>query len=338
VVLVNGAEGEPLSRKDRLLMESRPHLVLDGAALAAESVAAAEVVLYMGDAHRAARDAMQRALIQRPARERRRTRLVTAPSRYVAGEESAAVHCVNEGIALPTATPPRPFERGVGGRPTLVQNVETLAHVAMIARFGDTWFRSLGRGASGTVLLTVSGAVATPGVVEVAHGTTVGDAVTAAGGLTAGASAVLVGGHFGGWMDAAAAWSTPLDGAALRNAGSSLGCGVVAVLPSHRCGVIETARTLSYLAGESARQCGPCVFGLRAIAEAVSRIAAKTAGQDDLQRATRWAAQLGGRGACRHPDGAASLLQSSLRTFEAEFRQHQEHRTCTSAHSVGLAA
>jgi NADH:ubiquinone oxidoreductase subunit F (NADH-binding) len=149
---------------------------------------------------------------------------------------------------------------------------------------------------------------------------------------------VLVGGYFGGWMEAAAAWSTPLNASALRNAGSSLGCGVVAVLPTHRCGVIETARTLSYLAGESARQCGPCMFGLRAIAQAVSRIAAQTAAEDDLQRAIRWAEQLTGRGACRHPDGAASLLQSALRTFEAEFRQHQEHRTCTSARSVGRAA
>ncbi|HET9051167.1 MAG TPA: proton-conducting membrane transporter, partial [Candidatus Dormibacteraeota bacterium] len=150
VVLVNGAEGEPLSHKDRVLMQCRPHLVLDGAVLAAQTVGADDVVLYIGEDHAGARAAMERAIAER-GDERLRVRLVAAPARYVAGEETAAVHSVNEGVALPTSTPPRPFERGVAGRPTLVQNVETLAHVALIARFGDAWFRDGGRdGAVGT--------------------------------------------------------------------------------------------------------------------------------------------------------------------------------------------
>ncbi|HEX6492450.1 MAG TPA: proton-conducting membrane transporter, partial [Candidatus Dormibacteraeota bacterium] len=154
VVLVNGAEGEPLSRKDRVLMEARPHLVLDGATLAAAAVGANEVVLYVGSDHGAAAGALRRALAERPEAERRRTRVVAAPARYVAGEETAAVHFVNDGVALPVTAPPRPYERGVGGRPTLVQNVESLAHAAMIGRFGDAWFRGLGAGgASGTTLL-----------------------------------------------------------------------------------------------------------------------------------------------------------------------------------------
>ncbi len=164
-------------------MTARPHLVLDGAAIAAETLGADDVVVYIGAEHTAAREAMRRALAERPGPERARTRFVSAPPRYVAGEESAAVHCVNDGVALPTATPPRPFERGIADRPTLVQNVETLAHVAMIARFGAEWFHSIGAGAPGTVLLTLSGAVRAPGVVEMAHGSTVADAVDAAGGL-----------------------------------------------------------------------------------------------------------------------------------------------------------
>ena len=329
VVLVNGAEGEPLSRKDRVLMESRPHLVLDGAALAAGSVGADQVVLYVGSDLRTAGDALRRALAERPEAERRRTRIVEPPAQYVAGEETAAVHFVDGGPALPTSTPPRPYERGVGGRPTLVQNVESLAHAAMIARRGEAWFRDLGRGgAAGTVLLTVSGAVARPGVVEVAHGTPIGEAVAAAGGLTTTASAVLLGGYFGGWVAAGEAWGLPLDAAALRAGGHSIGCGVVAVLPEQRCGVVETARIMSHLSAESARQCGPCVFGLRAIAAAVDRIATGTAEPDDLERIRRWSGEIRGRGACRHPDGAAGFLLSALRVFGDDVAHHHRPGVC----------
>jgi NADH:ubiquinone oxidoreductase subunit F (NADH-binding) len=327
VVLVNGAEGEPLSRKDRVLMEARPHLVLDGAALAADAVGAAEVVLYVGSEHGAAAVALHRALAERPDPERRRTRVVAAPARYVAGEETAAVRFLNDGVALPTSAPPRPFERGVGGRPTLVQNVESLGHAALIARFGDRWFRELG----GTTLLTVGGAVRRPGVLEVPQGTALERAVGAAGGPAARSTAVLLGGYLGGWVEADEAWKLPLDAAALRARGHTLGCGVVAVLPEDRCGVVETARIMSYLADQSARQCGPCAFGLRAIAAAVSRIAAGAAQPDDLERIRRWTGELGGRGACHHPDGAAGLLLSALRVFAGEFRHHQERDGCTAA-------
>ncbi|TMD97735.1 MAG: proton-conducting membrane transporter [Chloroflexi bacterium] len=331
VVLVNGAEGEPLSRKDRVLMEARPHLVLDGAALAAAAVGAGEVLLYVGSDHGAAAGALRRALADRPEAERRRTRVVAAPARYVAGEETAAVRFVNDGVALPTSAPPRPFERGVAGRPTLVQNVESLAHVAMIGRFGDGWFRDLGRGASsGTALLTLCGAVHRPGVHEVAQGTALGEAIdTAGGGLTDASSAVLLGGYFGSWVTAAEAWSLPLDAATLRDRGHTLGCGVVAVLPEHRCGVVETARILSYLADQSARQCGPCVFGLGAIAAAVGRIASGGAEAADLERIRRWSGELSGRGACHHPDGAAGMLLSALGAFPEEFRHHHELGRCS---------
>lgn len=337
-VLVNGAEGEPLSGKDHALMCTRPHLVLDGAAIAAETIGADDVVAYINRDDTAAAAAMHRALLQRPAKEQRRTRFVDAPPRYVAGEESAAVHCVNEGAALPTDTPPRPFESGIAGRPTLVHNVETLAHVAMIARFGGEWFQSLGAGAPGTVLLTMSGAVGAPGVIEVPQGVTIAEAVDAGGGVTHDPAAVLLGGYFGGWMDAASAWGTRLDALALRAAGSTLGCGVVSVLADDRCGVLETARIVSYLADESARQCGPCVFGLRAIARAVQRIAAGTAEPDEVARVHRWAAQLSGRGACHHPDGAAAMLLSALRVFADEFEQHAQRRGCTLTRHGNVAA
>jgi len=157
VVVVNGAEGEPASAKDRILMAHRPHLVVDGAVLAADAVGADEIIFYVGQEHDAAVAAMGRAIDQRRSEIRRPTRLVTAPIGYVAGEASAAVHYINSGDARPTTTPPRVSERGVQGRPTLVQNVESLAYAALIARFGDRWYRSAGRlDARGTALITVT--------------------------------------------------------------------------------------------------------------------------------------------------------------------------------------
>ncbi len=339
VVLANGGEGEPLSRKDRMLMEQRPHLVIDGALLAADTVGAYEIVLYVGADHTGAIQAMHRAVAERPAHERVRLRLMSAPVRYVSGEESAAVHFVNDGIALPTSVPPRPFERGIDGRPTLVQNVETLAHVALIARFGDDWFRSLGVGdASGTTLITVGGAVPQTVLIEAPQGMTITDAVNAAGGLTSSSDAVLLGGYFGGWVASDTAWGLPLDSETLKQRGFALGCGVVAALPAGRCGVVETARILAYLAHESARQCGPCTFGLRAIAAAAGRLASLVATGGDLEHIQRWGGQLAGRGACRHPDGAAGLLGSALRVFAVEFELHYRDRRCSGTSAAAVAS
>jgi NADH:ubiquinone oxidoreductase subunit F (NADH-binding) len=126
-------------------------------------------------------------------------RLFDVPDRYVAGEETALVRWLNRGLAKPTFTPRRPFERGVGGRPTLVQNVETLAHLALLARFGDVWFREVGLvNDAGSTLVTVSGAIERPGVYELALGSPLSEAVRAAGGATEPARAFLVGGFFGG--------------------------------------------------------------------------------------------------------------------------------------------
>lgn len=332
VVLVNGAEGEPRSRKDRLLMGARPHLVLDGAVIAARSVGAGRVVLYVGAEHRTARAALEGALRERGGGDGVQVHLVTAPPRYVAGEESAAVHCVSDGVALPTAVPPRPFEHGVDGLPTLVQNVETLAHVALIARFGWRWFHDNGiAGAAGTTLLTVSGALQRPGVVEVASGVELGDVLDAAGMAPEAPAAVLLGGYFGGWVDGRAAPALRVEPVALQRVGQSLGCGVVAVLPRSECGVVETARIMAYLAGQSARQCGPCVFGLRAVASCWERVARSTVTPQDLVRIDRWTAELSGRGGCHHPDGAASVGRSALRVFSEEFALHVEQRRCSSA-------
>jgi NADH:ubiquinone oxidoreductase subunit F (NADH-binding) len=316
VVIVNGAEGEPRSFKDRLLMTTRPHLILDGAFLAAKAVRAKQVVLYIGEDHRAAQDSMARALAERTNEERKLVRTAAAPARYVAGASSAAVHLVDAGIATPTTTPPSAHQRGVDGAPTLVQNVETLAQVALIARTGSP---------TGTHLVTVAGGVLRPGVLEIQSQTTIAEAVELAGGPSESPEAVLLGGYFGTWIRAANAWGLPVDDDALRARGLSLGCGVIGVLPGSRCVVCEVAGIMRYLASESSAQCGPCFFGLRALADACTRIAERDTDHLDLQRLQRWSAEVSGRGACHHPDGAVMFLQSALTTFPDEFAGHRAH-------------
>jgi NADH:ubiquinone oxidoreductase subunit F (NADH-binding) len=266
-------------------------------------------VLYIGERHEAARRAMLRALGERDEPERGVVSFAAAPARYVAGAEQAAIHFVNEGIATPTNTPPYPFERGVDGAPTLVQNVETLARVALLARGTP----------ANTALLTLAGAVRQPGVYEVPTGTTIGEAVGLAGGATESPRAVLVGGYFGSWMDAQAAWPAAID-RSLR-----LGCGVIGVLSARRCAVCETAGIMRYLASESSAQCGPCFFGLRALADACTRVAELGSSADQLRRLQRWAAEVRGRGACKHPDGAVMFLASALGVFANEFASHHAH-------------
>jgi NADH:ubiquinone oxidoreductase subunit F (NADH-binding) len=309
-------------------MATRPHLVLEGARLAAGAVGADQIVLYVGVDHGAALGALSRAIAERAARVTDRVPIdvVTAPPRYVAGEESAAVHYLNQGDARPTGSPHRPFERGIADEPTLVQNVETLAHVALIARRGADWYRESGSGARGTALVTVGGA-ARSGVLEIPIGTPV-RTVAERSGAPADARAVLLGGYFGGWLDPDQARDLPLDPPTLRAAGTAFGCGVIAFLDAAGCGVRATARILDYMAGQSAAQCGPCAFGLRAIADATGRLARGDALDDDLSRVTRWSTQLTGRGACRHPDGAVGLLQSALRVFGDEFQVHQVKGSC----------
>ena len=333
VVVANGAEGEPWSWKDRVLMATRPHLVIDGALLAATAVAADEIVFYVGEEHDAALGAIRRALMERgveePGRPGPAIRVATAPARYVAGEATAAVHAINDGDARPLTTPPRVSRRGVAGRPTLVQNVESLANAALVARFGPDWYRAAGRlETRGTALITVTGAVTRRGVREIELGTTIREVADAAG-AAGGVQAVMLGGYFGTWVRAGDAWDLPLDPAILSEHGLTFGCGIVALLPDDVCGVDATAEILGWMAEESAGQCGPCVYGLGAIREAAERLAHGLGRPDDLADLDRWATYVSGRGACHHPDGAAQLLVTARQVFDEEYARHAQHQVCS---------
>jgi NADH:ubiquinone oxidoreductase subunit F (NADH-binding) len=317
VVVVNGVEGEPASAKDKLLLRLAPHLVIDGAVAAARAVGAREVVVAVADDARAELAAVRSAFGQR-GREPVVLRAVAVPRGFVSGEETALLHSLNGGDPKPTLKPPYPFERGLRRAPTLVHNVETAAYIALIARFGAEWFRSAGApDAPGTALVTLSGAVRRPGVQEIELGSSLGDLIRRSGGLTEPVGAFLVGGYFGRWVAAS-------NAAALRLVPERLGAGAIVAFPDSVCGLRECARVVRYLARESAGQCGPCVHGLDAIAGAVERLAAgEVRARAQLER---WAEQVRGRGACRHPDGAVGFALSAVTVFAAEVDEHGRGR------------
>jgi NADH:ubiquinone oxidoreductase subunit F (NADH-binding) len=322
-VVANGSEGEPLSRKDKALLGCVPHLVLDGAALAATAVGADEVVVAVGQGAARERSALTRAVAERTGRglDRVRFQVAAAPEGFVVGEETALLSWLSGRAAKPTLVPPRPSERGMRGRPTLVQNVETLAQLALVARYGPEWFRELGTDAEpGSALVTLSGAVSRPGVYEVGLGMPIRDLVEWAGGTTEPVSAYLIGGYFGSWVAAADAERAALLDSQLTPLGASLGARTLFLLSGRVCGVVETARLARYLATESAGQCGPCVHGLDAIAGGLERLARPE--RVDLARLERWLEQVRGRGACRHPDGAVRLIASAFQVFAREVELH----------------
>jgi NADH:ubiquinone oxidoreductase subunit F (NADH-binding) len=326
VVVANGAEGEPASEKDRLLLTKAPHLVLDGIQTAARIVGARDAYLVV---HRATgtTERLYAAISER--RDPVRVQLRELPARYVASEETAIVSFLNGGDAKPTFTPPRPFEVGVGGRPTLVNNVETLAHLATIARFGPGWFRSVGDpDEPGTILVTVRRGPSDGTVAEVPTGATIGEVLLAANVDVSETQAVLVGGYFGTWLPADLAIQLPLSHRALQAAGGSLGAGILAPLPFGHCGLGETARVARYLADQNAGQCGPCLNGLPSIAGALEQLASGRWDDARWPALERWMGVIPGRGACRHPDGAVRFVASGLATFASDLSRHRAGRSC----------
>jgi len=326
VVVANGTEGEPASAKDKVLLARSPHLVLDGAVLAATMVGAREVVVVV---HHSVREILDQAVAERrrAGLDRVRIRLVTGADRFVGGEASAVVHWIERGVPAPTLTPPRLSERGLGRKPTLVQNVETLAHLALIARYGASWFRALGTALEpGTMLVTILGAVNEPCVREIAIGTPAGEVLSLAGGASAPLQALLLGGYFGRWAGASEAVRLPFSTAGLSSLGAGPGAGLIAALPADACGLAETARVVRYLADESAGQCGPCLFGLDAVAGEVQRLA--DGRTSSLATLRCWLGQVDGRGACHHPDGTVRMIRSALSVFAPELERHARGWCC----------
>lgn len=327
VVVANGEEGEPASLKDRWLLTHRPHLVLDGLRLAARTVGAGRAVVYLShpETESAVRAALDELALGDGPVDGARPEVHTVDPTYVAGEETAACRFLSGGPALPTARPPRVDESGVDGRPTLVSNVETLAHAAWIARNGAAAYRSHGTSDSpGTTLVTLAGACARPGVYEVPYGLTVAELFALAGGFAERPSGFLMGGWFGGVLGPEHA-ATACTHEAVREAGSGLGCGAVTALGADRDPLTVAAEITAWYAAESAGQCGVCVKGTAAVRDAFAALGEGRGTTKDRDDLARWGRTLRGRGACAFLDGAAAWARTAPAVSPDPNRPHHTH-------------
>jgi NADH:ubiquinone oxidoreductase subunit F (NADH-binding) len=312
VVVGNGLEGEPLSHKDAVLLAHNPHLVLDGLEVLARALRARRVVLAVSEDTDAAGLTEVASL--------RGIEVTRLRGGFVAGQESALVTQLERGSALPRDPFTRITVSGVDGRPTLVQNVETLAHVALVARHGPEWFRSAGTTDDpGTSLFTITGAVRRPGVVEAERGARLDDVLSGAQPVRP--AAVLVGGYHGTWLTADDL-DVRLTRSELAHHGASVGAGVLHVLDDGTCPLAFAAEVSAYLAEQSSRQCGPCLNGLPRLAWSLRQLAE---GSDDRSlpaEVARMGGLVSGRGACGHPDGSARFVTSTLGVFRDHVAAH----------------
>jgi NADH:ubiquinone oxidoreductase subunit F (NADH-binding) len=323
VVVANGEEGEPVSIKDRWLLRHRPHLILDGLRLAAAMVGANRAYVYVSDAESAR--SVETALTEHAFGDIT-IELFNVDPGYIAGEETAVTRAINGGPVKPTDKPPRPFQKGVGGLPTLVSNVETLANLPYLQRHGSAAFRSEGTSSSpGTFLVTLTGAGRTPGLYEVPHGLLFRELLALHGVSSERVQGALLGGYFAGLLNRAVLDAT-LDHETLRALGSGLGCGAIAVITDD-CPVAVAASVLAYFDRENAGQCGSCFNGTAAMAAAAGALRDGVAASEDLARLRRWSVVLRGRGACATLDAATNVAGTLLDQFPQAVARHLDD-TC----------
>lgn len=254
--------------------------------------------------------------------------VLSVPPRYVSSEESSLVSLANGGLARPVTkhVPVVYGARRTDGRrlaATLVLNAETVLRIAQIARHGPSWFRSFGTFEEpGPRLVTIAGAVSAAGVVQTAAGVALEQLIQAAGGAIAAVAGVNIGGLSGGWLTPEQVRGAIWSRAGLAAYGISPGPGTVLVLGPDRCPLEHVRDVLQYAAGESAVQCGPCMFGVPALAQDVRLLARCALDHAGAQRLGRRLELLPGRGACRFPDGVAGYTRSALRVFAEEAASH----------------
>jgi NADH:ubiquinone oxidoreductase subunit F (NADH-binding) len=319
VVVANGAESEPASSKDAALLQLRPHLVLDGLSAVARATASRRGVVWLHKGAWHSRAAITRALADRRSAGVADVpiAIVEGPRAYLSGESSAVVNGLSGGPAVPLTLGVPAAASGIGGRPTVVHNVETLARVALVAS---------GVGADGGRLVTIT----TPEsrvVVEAAGSDRLGALASGLSSLPI--AHVLLGGYGGSWHRWESVASIPLT-----DVWPQVGPGIVMTLPRGVCGVSTTARILRYLASASARQCGPCMFGLDELAHVMERVADGRARRADIARLQQVSSAVAGRGACHHPDGAIRMIGSAIELFGQDFAAHRRSQRCSLRHDL----
>ncbi|MBI0434536.1 NADH-quinone oxidoreductase subunit F [Roseomonas sp. KE0001] len=332
-IICNGNEDEPGTFKDRFLLAATPHQVIEGALIAALAVKATQVVLYINPREREAVLTCRAAVaawmahplaasVSAAIGQALTLQVRESSGHYIGGEETGAISSVEGGFPFPRLKPPFPFQQGVHGAPTLVNNVETLAHVPHILRHGAAWYQALGLGgAAGTKLYSLSGDVLRPGLHELPMGTSLRELVfTQGGGMLAGRGfkAVFTGGPSNTLLTAGDL-DVALDFESLRARGSRLGTGAMIVVGEGTSILRKTAEYVAFFANNSCGQCPPCKIGTHQVSRILERLDTGAGRAGDLAALENLARLLPGSGRCGLVDGAATVLASSLATFRAEY-------------------
>ncbi len=338
-VVANLIGADPTALGDRALAEGNPHLILEGVLVTAFATGASEAVIAVRRDWSVAIERLRAAVAEAEAAHLAGylvmgtdfSCVVTVQEgagALIAGEETALLAALSGDRAMPVIRPPYPTERGLRGAPTVVQNGETLAHAAWIARNGAKKFAAVGsKDAPGTKLVSIYGRVAQPGLAEVALGTPLSQIVALAGGGTGTTKAIFVGGPGGGAI-AATELDTPYDFDALHAAGAGIGLGQFLVTDTDTC-MVDTARFfLDYSAREACGKAVPCRIGTRRLVEALDRVLAASPRPNDAQLMRDLARKMHDTALCHLEARAPGPMLTTLDRFADEYRAHAERGEC----------
>ena len=339
----NAAEDEPGTFKDRYLLRENPHQLIEGAILSAYAIGADEAYLYINGRFEEELQFMEQALQEAkdhghwgsPLKGSGRTiqlKVTRSPGTYVAGEETALLEVIEGRVAAPRQKPPYyPAVHGLFGKPTAVNNAETLSNIPHIIREGMEWFRSIGTATSpGSLIFTLTGEVNRPGLYELTLGTSLRELIEVYGeGVKEGRrlKAVFPGGPSntiipGDQID------VPLDFDSLKAIGSGLGTGAVIVMSDEACMVQSAIEYARFFARESCGQCPPCKLGTVHLSEILEKIEAGQGTGKDVQQVEQVCGMIKGRGYCYLLTGASIAVESIFRHFRHEFDAHVTEGRC----------
>ena len=341
-LVMNGGEDEPGSKKDRLLMENLPHLVLEGTLIAAYAIGAAKSYLYINAKYEAAIKSINDALAEAKAAGywgqnvlgsnfSPDIELIPAPDNYVAGEDTAALELIEGKKPLPRQKPPFPVTVGLFGKPTAVNNVETLGNVAPIIARGAKWYRGFGTTDSpGTMIFSLNDDVNRPGIYELPFGTPLRFLIEeCGGGIKAGKKikAIMPASPSSAYLPADKI-DTPLDHNSMREAGSALGCGVVQLVSEGACIVEELVRIADFFAIECCGQCPACRMETNMLSSMLKKVQQGQGGQPLLEQFSKVLAFNKDKGFCNLISMPGPPIESALQFFRSDFESHLKTGQC----------
>lgn len=338
----NAAEGEPGTLKDRHLMRQNPYQVLEGLVIGAYAVGARQAYLCIKEYFTEEIQALERAIVEATARGYLGRRIVgtpvgieltviKGPGSYLLGEETGMLEVIEGHAPMPRPSPPYPTERGLFGKPTVVNNAETLSNVPNIIRRGADWFRGIGTSqCPGTMLFSLTGAVARPGVYELPMGTPLRELIYMhGGGIRDGRrlKAVFPGGPSNGLLTEASL-DVGMDFDSLSAAGSGLGSGGPIVFDESACLVRTALDFCTFFMRESCGQCPTCRMGTANLAEALRQLEDGEGTDETIARLDQIPTFVNGTGLCTVVDGAANVVESTMRFFRPEYLAHVRQHGC----------